>query len=134
MVERIAEIRLATIEALWTDDPASFPEPESTVWWEIWLRASDGHEVERLQTFASQVGIEVGERRLVFDNRVIVLVRATANQLSTALDIFDDFAELRGAHVNSSFFTGLSPVEQVEWIDDLVGRTEPPDSRPPYIS
>ncbi len=131
MVDRIAEIRLATIEALWTDDPASFPQPESTVWWEIWLRASDGHEVERLQAFASQVGIEIGERRLVFDSRVIVLVRATANQLSTALDVFDDFAELRGAHVNSSFFTGLSPIEQVEWIDDLVGRTEPPDADAP---
>jgi len=131
MVDRIAAIRLATIEALWTDDRAEFPEPTEVVWWEAWLRVSDGHEVERLQAFAEQAEIGVGTRHLVFDNRVIVLLRATANQLATAIDVIDDFAELRGAHANSSFFTGLTPVEEAEWIDDLIGRTElPPDGAP----
>lgn len=133
MVERISGIRLATIESLWTDDLSDFPELEATVWWEVWLRISDGREIQRLQAFAAQAGIEVGERHLVFDNRVIVLVRATARQLSTAMDVFDDFAELRGAHVNSSFFTGLSPVEQSEWIKDLVDRTEPSDLSGPAV-
>jgi hypothetical protein len=131
MVERIGAIRLATIEALWTDDRAAFPQPDEPVWWEVWLRVSDGREVERLQSFADQTNIEIGQRRLVFDNRVIVLARATANQLAAAIDVIDDFAELRGAHVNSSFFTGLAPVEEAEWIDDLVSRTDPPPDGAP---
>jgi len=131
MVDRIGAIQLATIEALWTDDRDAFPEPTELVWWEVWLRVSDGHEVERLQSFAQQAGIEVGTRHLVFDKRVIVLVRTTAAQLATAIDVIDDFAELRGAHVNSSFFTGLTPVEEAEWIDDLISRTEPPPDGAP---
>lgn len=126
MIERIAALRLATIRELWTDDRQSFPEPHHSTWWEVWLRRSDGNEVQRLEAVAADTDIEIGTRRLVFDNRVIVLVRATAIQLASALDVIDDFAELRAAHENSNFFTGLSPVEQAQWVNDLVDRTDPP--------
>ena len=131
LVERIAALRLATIRELWTDDPEAFPDPHAVRWWEVWLRRSDGNEVDRLQQVATQLGFSVGERKLVFDNRVIVLVRATATGLASALDVIDDFAELRAAHVNSEFFTGLAPAEQADWIDDLVRRTAPPDGDAP---
>jgi hypothetical protein len=131
MVERIAALRLATIRELWTDEREDFPEPHLVTWWEVWLRRSDGNEVQRLESFAANFGIVVGSRRLVFDSRVIVLVQATATQLASALNVIDDFAELRAAHVNAGFFTGLSPAEQADWIDDLVKRTEPaPDDAP----
>jgi len=123
MVERIAALRLATIEALWTDDPDAFPPSDQVMWWEVWLRASDGREVDRLRAYASLAELEVSARQLVFDNRVIVLVRATASQLAAALDIIDDFAELRAAHASTSFFARLSQVEQSEWVEDLVART-----------
>jgi len=125
MVERIAALRLATIAELWTDDRDSFPAAQEEVWWEVWLRRSDGHEVERLRAFAATIGAEIGERILVFDNRVIVLARATAVQLSSALDVIDDFAELRAARTNSEFFASLAPSEQAEWVTDLASRTEP---------
>jgi len=131
MVERIAALRLSTIREIWTDDRDAFPEPHTVVWWEVWLRRSDGNEIQRLQTFADGAGIDVGARHLVFDNRVIVLVRATATQLASALNVIDDFAELRIAHVNSEFFAGLPPAEQADWIDDLVKRTEPPSAEAP---
>jgi hypothetical protein len=125
MVERIAALRLATIRELWTDDRESFPEPHALTWWEVWLRRSDGNEVQRLEAFADASNIVIGARRLVFDSRVIVLAQATATQLASALTVIDDFAELRGAHANSAFFTGMAPAEQAQWIDDLVNRTEP---------
>jgi hypothetical protein len=125
LVERIAALRLATIREFWTDDPDAFPDPHAATWWEVWLRRSDGQEVERLQQFANSADIAVGARRLIFDNRVIVLVRTTATQLASALNVIDDFAELRAAHVNSAFFTGLSPAEQADWVNDLVRRTFP---------
>ena len=124
MVERIAGLRLATVEALWTDDPEALPAPDDVIWWEVWLRVSDGHEVDRLRTYAALVNLAVGERQLIFDNRIIVLVRASMHQLGSALDIIDDFAELRAAHTNSSFFTHLSQLEQAQWVDDLLGRTQ----------
>jgi hypothetical protein len=131
MVERIAELRLATIEALWTDDADSFPAADETVWWEVWLRRSDGAEADRLRAYAEVAGFLVGTRQLVFDNRVILDARATAAQLASALDIIDDFAELRGAHVNSAFFAQLAQVEQAEWVEDLVNRTTPaPENAP----
>ncbi len=133
MVERIAAIRLATIREIWTDDSASFPDPDSTVWWEAWLRRSDGNEIERLQSFATTARIKVDSRHLLFDNRAIVLVRATATQLAAALDLIDDFAELRSAHVNSGFFTGLSHDEQRQWVNDLLSRTDPPSTEAPAV-
>lgn len=131
MVERIAALRLATIRELWTDDRESFPEPHSVTWWEVWLRRSDGDEGRRLEDFAANSGIVVGSRRLVFDSRVIVLVHATATQLASALNVIDDFAELRAAHLNSGFFTGLSLAEQADWINDLIKRTEPAPAEAP---
>lgn len=131
MVERIAALRLATIEALWTDNPATFPPPNEPFWWEVWLRRSDGQEADRLRAYALVADFGVGERQLVFDNRAIVLARATAAELASALDIIDDFAELRAAHTNSAFFTRLSQVEQADWVADLVSRTTPaPDDAP----
>jgi hypothetical protein len=127
MVERIAGLRLATIREIWTDDPRSFPDPDSTVWWEVWLRRSDGQEIVRLQSFADAVGVEVDDRHLIFDSRIIVLIRATASQLAAALDVIDDFAELRGARANSEFFVGLLPTEQAQWVDDLLSRTDSPE-------
>lgn len=126
MVERIADLRIATIEALWTDDADSFPAADATIWWEVWLRRSDGLEADRLRGFAEAAGFAVGSRQLVFDNRVIVDVRATAAQLASALDLIDDFAELRGAHTNSAFFSRLTNVEQADWVSDLASRTKPP--------
>jgi len=81
LVERISALRLATIRELWSDHREAFPEPHDLTWWEVWLRRSDGNEVQRLEEFASASNIVVGERRLVFDTRVILLVRATATQL-----------------------------------------------------
>ncbi len=131
MVERIADLRLATIEALWTDDPASFPEPDDSFWWEVWLRRSDGQEADRLRAYSLVAGFEVGARQLVFDRRAIVLVRASARQLASAIDIVDDFAELRAAHVSSAFFTRLAQVDQSDFVADLAARTTPaPDSAP----
>lgn len=124
MVERIAGLRLATLEALWTESGDLFPPHDEVVWWELWLRRSDGQELDRVRSFVSLLGIEVGARQLVFDSRIIVDVRATADQLSSALDVIDDFAELRFAHTPTTFFAGLLPAEQALWVDDLLARTE----------
>ena len=109
MVDRIASIGLATIRELWTDDPDAFPRSAHS---DLvgGVATSERRKRDRAPTKGrNPVRYKVGARRLIFDNRVIVLVRATATQLASALDVIDDFADLRAPDVNSEFFTGLSP-------------------------
>ena len=122
-VERIARVQLATLAALWTDPPESFPAPDETVWWEVWLRRADGGELARLRSVAERADFVVDGRHLVFDNRTITLVHASATQLGQAFDVLDDFAELRLARTTSALFSQAPAVDQSEWIADLVRRT-----------
>ena len=130
LVERIAALRLATLEALWTDQPEQFPRATAIVWWELWLRRRDGVG-ERLDSFAEQVGLILGPQRLVFEERVVVLVRGSAEQLGLALDVLDDIAELRVPAEPMQFVADLAAAEQAEFVFELAGRVIPPHSAAP---
>jgi len=133
MVDRIAALRKATLRALWTDAQEGYPAENESIWWEIWLRRHDGRELERLHEFAEAVQLTVGERRLVFDDRIVVLVQGTAIQLSSSLDVLNDLAEVRKAKETAAFFADASPAEQGSWVDDLKNRTTPPPLDAPAV-
>ncbi|MBI5502705.1 MAG: S8 family peptidase [Deltaproteobacteria bacterium] len=131
MVDRIAAIRRATIRALWTDDPEDFPEPGRGTWWEVWLRRHLGGEAERLVAFAaSQPGMLVASRRLVFDDRTVTLIFATPEQLTSSLDVLDSIAELRRPNASLGAFADLDPHEQAVAAKELVDRTSGPPDEP----
>lgn len=132
-IDRIAALRRATLRALWTDAEDEFPADQGEIWWEVWLRRHDGQELERLQEFSVAVGFEVGARRLLFDERIVVLARATAAQLSGSLDVLNDLAELRRAKVGAARFDDAGTTEQAEWIDDLRNRTTPCPADAPAV-
>lgn len=123
LFDRIDAIRMTTLEALWTEATVAFPAADELFWWEVWLRKTDGNEVERFLTYTEQVDAEVGTRRLAFEDRIVLVVRATAEQLASSVAILDDLAELRQARTPTEFFAGLPPSEQAEWIDDLLSRS-----------
>lgn len=136
LVDRIQSIRMATLRALWTDDQAEFPAEDVLTWWEVWLRRDDeaaGAEIERLQTFAAAHQIALGTRHLVFDDRTVCLVHATAEQLSASVDVLGDLAEVRKAKTGNAFFVDLTPDEQAGWAEDLLGRLTPPDNNAPAV-
>src|SRR5690606_12539970 len=113
-------LRKATLRALWTDTVDTYPADQEVIWWEVWLRRHDGGELSRLLDFAGQTDLTVGERRLGFDDRIVILVQGTAAQLSASLDVLNDFAELRRAKESAAFFVDeLSPVEQAECVSSL---------------
>lgn len=136
LIERIADISLAALEGLWTDDPAKFP-PSLTdkVWWEVWLRKSpDGGEYSRFLEFAALAGINTSERRLQFEDRIVLLAEASPTQLASSLDaISGDIVEIRGATQAAAPFAAMEPAQQAEWTAELVQRTTYPDSHAPAV-
>lgn len=122
LVDRIADIRRATLQALWTDDESVYPQREEPIWWEVWLRRHDGTELERLYDFASAYNCVIGERRIQFDERIVVTLLATPAQLASSISVLNDLAEIRLAKEPPTFFVDLTTIEQEEWVEDLKSR------------
>ncbi|MEO5375339.1 MAG: S8 family peptidase [Alphaproteobacteria bacterium] len=134
LVDRIAALRKATLRALWTDTEDAYPADGETIWWEVWLRRHDGAELARLFDFAQKINLTVSERRLGFDDRIVILVKGTAAQLSASLDVLNEFAELRRAKESAAFFVdALSPSEQADWVGNLKDRIILPDENAPTV-
>jgi len=123
LIDRISSIGLASLEELWTDPEAEFPTGDDAVWWEVWLRRRDGHEVERLKQFAEAAGAEVGAQTLGFSDRLVVLVRASRTQLARAVDVLDDVAELRRPKEAAGLIALEPAADQADWVDQLAART-----------
>jgi len=132
LVDRIAALRLATLQALWTDTD-SYPEPNEEIWWEVWLRRDDDAEVERFRDFASKAGIQVSARHLKFDERTVILTLAKATQLSSSVDVLNDLAEVRRAKETANFFVNLDGYEQALWTDTVRDQLGSPATDAPAI-
>ena len=134
LIEGIASIRRATIRELWTDPSDQFPKNNNeTRWWEVWLRRNDGDELERFKEFASRYDLRIGDHYLGFQDRTVLLVRATMDQLSLGLNHLDDLAELRRPHEIATFLASLPPKDQREWVDDLLSRLRPSSLQAPAV-
>lgn len=123
MVDRIGTLRLATLRALWTDASESYPRDGEAIWWEVWLRRQDGQEYQRFVEYAGLAQIELKDRRLEFDDRIVTLAYSIAERLADSLDVLNDIAELRRAKDSASVFVDMGPREQAEWLRDLQQRT-----------
>ena len=132
--DRIQRLHLATLRALWTDDPTRYPRfPHDTVAWEVWLRRTDGRELARLKALAKQVNFRVGEHGLGLQDRLVVLVFGSAEQLSVSIDVLGDLAELRAPRLTATFFEGLNPAEQKDWAESLWTRLQLPAHGAPTV-
>ena len=133
-VESISNIQLAALEALWTEDTLPFPERDTAISWEVWLRRDRGLDhLARLRGYAEHFGLRVGEQFLTFVDRTVVLVHGTANNLARSIDILGMIAEVRLPKTTAAFFTEMTAVEQQQWVDELVARTAPPGPDVPYV-
>lgn len=135
LINNIASIRLATIKALWTDDPELYPTGNEPVWWEVWLRVGDDREafLDLFRKHSEKLGIEVSERHLRFLERTVVAARGTIQQLAKSVSLLNCVAELRRLKAAASFFMTLRPQEQKEWIDDLILRIDWPGGDAPAV-
>ncbi|RLB52688.1 MAG: hypothetical protein DRJ42_14065, partial [Deltaproteobacteria bacterium] len=135
--DRIASVRLAALRALWTDEVDAYPEADDApIWWEVWLRRTDGAELERLHDFAAQAEITLGERRIQFDDRIVTLAYASPRALAASMNVLGDIAELQRAKETATFFVEEGPKDQAEWTVDLRERAQhagPDAPEPPPV-
>ncbi len=138
MLDRVGQLRLATLKALWTDLGVDFPRDDDQRWWEVWLRRPDPtqkkkrtNSFEDFKEFCERLNLSLSDQRLEFEDRIVVLVNATARQLSQSIDVLNDIAEVRAVNILAGFLRDLDAVAQREWVDDLLQRTTAaPDHSP----
>lgn len=133
MLDPVARLQLATLRSLWTDTGEAYPDDNESIWWEVWLRRHDGNELQRLMEFAGALDIDVAERRLMFDDRMVTLVRARPSELAASIDVLNDVAEVRKAKEVATLFVDLPPREQGEWATELRARVVPPAKDSPVV-
>lgn len=137
LVESIASIRLLAVEDLWQDDPGLYPAVDQQVWWEVWARRGahedPGAAYERLRKIAHEAGVTSSQRFVYFPERVVGLIHGSALQLAASLDFLSDVAELRRAKELPGPYLRLAAREQREFVDDVVGRLQPPSRDAPAV-
>ena len=129
LLNTISEIRAATLEALWTDDPEEFPTTDDEpFWWEIWLPVRDDRPTVTNQ-FREVVGgldLAFAPGELQFPERTVLLAYGSAGQMKQSMMTLNSIAEPRRAKETAEFFDSLRPDEQAEWLEDLQGRMTVP--------
>lgn len=126
LIANIESIKLATLKAFWADYPENnFPEDDQDVWWEVWLRKMNDGEDKVVKNLTS-IGAQIGGSRLEFAEHTVLLVRATAMQLSQSLIFLDNLAELRKPQEMNDFIShpDITSTDKETWLNDLVGRTD----------
>lgn len=127
LVNNISSIQRATLETFWQEREISFPSYDEDMWWEVWFRRDDyeedTHEDAKFIEQLTENGLQVTERRLVFPEHIVRMVKSTATILSTTLLYMDKLAELRKPKSAADFFTGLGNDDANDWVQDLKSRT-----------
>tara|TARA_R110000850_G_scaffold109507_5_gene222588 strand:- start:10397 stop:12862 length:2466 start_codon:yes stop_codon:yes gene_type:complete len=127
LLNNIADIQRATLESFWQEDEIDFPNQDEDVWWEVWFRRddveNDSREDDEVIHMLTDNVIEVTERRLLFPEHIVRMVRCTARELATTILYSDKLAELRKPKEIADFFTGLDSSDANDWVEDLRNRT-----------
>lgn len=136
LIDAIREIRVATVQALWTDDADALPAtPTEVIAWEVWLpvRAARQQVLAEFRELALGVGWEVSGRAVEFPERSVLVCRGTRQQLEQSAQLLSLVAELRKAKETAEFFDELTLVEQQAWAEDLLARLQNPGPAAPHI-
>jgi hypothetical protein len=136
LVNAIDNIRRAAFSELWSD-VAPPPDDVEPHWFQVWLRHTAGNPDELFANFKTQaenVDVQVAPGFVRFPGRLIVAALATRAAVQRTVELLDMVAEIRFVQPSAEFYlSDLTPAEQAEWIDDLLGRTTYAVGDEPYI-
>jgi hypothetical protein len=125
LVESIANIKLATLRELWTDDIDLYPAANTVIAWEVWLRRPEKGEAlpnERVRASAGDFGYEVISNDLIFVDRTVLLIRGTREQLARGAEVLGVIAEVRKAKITADFYSTRNASDQHAMSDQLIAR------------
>lgn len=125
LIARLEDIRLGTVRALFTDNPALFPSEFQEVWWEVWLRPASR---ELFNQVAHKLNIRITEQSITFPEREVVLALTSVTNLSRIINNTSLIAELRIAKDSPSMFFEMDMQEQKDWVQELAERTIVPSN------
>lgn len=136
LIDAIRDVRIATVRALWTDDHELLPtDPEQVIAWEVWLpvRSDGAGLVNEFRGYAEAVGWKTSLRTMEFPERTVLICLGSKAQLEQSVGLLSLIAELRRAKQTADFFDSLTPPEQQQWVNDLLGRTQAASGQAPHI-
>ncbi|SDZ45380.1 S8 family peptidase [Herbiconiux ginsengi] len=118
LVANISRIRQTILDDLWQSDGE--PPKTGAHWWELWLDPSQ-QNIDTLQKFATAYGLKLLNRSLALNDRVVVWIRATWQQLEVLPFTSVPIAEIRRPEFVDTV-EDLLPDEQDDYVDDLAAR------------
>ena len=131
-IESIEDIKTAYLSSFWLDKKEDIPK-ENPEFCEIWLRFEvnkDNMEETpwkdaevALANVCNNNQIYIDDKRIVFPERLVKLIRANEQQLKIIINECDYVAEIHKAPVPNQFFTSMNRHDQTEWVQDLLERT-----------
>ncbi|MGV6876068.1 S8 family serine peptidase [Pseudochelatococcus sp. B33] len=119
LVQSIGVIVEAGLRALWRSPNQKFPDGNDPCPWEIWL---DKEAAAGFVAGAPGCGVAISADRLEFPEDIVVIGTATSDALALAVRRLAGVRALAAPTVTADYFDALEIEEQVEWVDDVVGR------------
>jgi hypothetical protein len=121
LINNIGDIRAAIVESFWEDALTRLPgdRPE---WVEVWLSSEDLGTIEAFESLCRERNLEMGDGRLTFPERTVMLVLANHSQLGDLIECSDSIAEFRAAREVTTFFIDEENRDQAAWVGDLLSR------------
>ena len=120
LVSRIESVAYARVHSLFTDDNSQLPISDVRIWWEVWLTKNV------LDRFRQRVGdqhLMVSEHSLKFNERDIVLVNASLEEMERLLDRSPRYiAELRLHRETPFTFIEMPLSDQRIYVEDFKSR------------
>lgn len=119
LMRSVQDMRLAVLESFWIDEPRLLPQETISVWCEIWLQVTSENVEHRFRAIASELGIVIQDHSLQFPERIVLLGKATREQLVNLITSSSDIAEFRRAKETARFFLEQNNSEQTDWAHNL---------------
>ena len=125
-VDKIDEIKKANVENLWSS-PIEFLPKEQSIWCELWI-SNANDEIENLLQELKQIcdffNIELLNNKLIFPERIVVIIKANYIQLSELINSYDLIAEIRNTEELNDFWLNSNTFESEEWINSALQNTK----------
>lgn len=119
LVSRLEAVKIGTVQSIFTDNPALFPENGGEVWWEVWLRKGKQEEFKQI---TQKLEIPTKYHAISFPEREVVLAMSDWEAMARVINNSDVVAELRIAKDTPSMFLEMPNLEQEQWVEDLENR------------